>query len=40
MLGGVALIGLEIFQAALAEIELLEEQSKTTWEEPLLFDIG
>lgn len=40
MLGGVTMNGLEIFQAALAEIELLEEQSKTTWEEPLLFDIG
>ncbi len=40
MLGGVTMNGLEIFQAALAEIELLEEQSKTTWEEPLLMDIG
>ena len=40
MLGGVTMNGAEIFQAALAEIELLEEQSRTTWEEPLLFDIG
>jgi hypothetical protein len=40
MLGGVTMNGAEIFQSALAEIERLEEQSKTTWEEPLLFDIG
>ena len=40
MLGGVTMNGAEIFQSALAEIELLEEQSKTTWEEPLLMDIG
>ena len=40
MLGGVTMNGADIFQSALAEIERLEEQSKTTWEEPLLFDIG
>ena len=40
MLGGVTMNGGAIFETALTEIEALEEQSKTTWEEPLLFDIG
>ena len=40
MLGGVTMNGGAIFETAMTEIEALEEQSKTTWEEPLLFDIG
>ena len=40
MLGGVTMNGGSIYEAAQQEIQLLEEQSKTTWEEPLLFDIG
>ena len=40
MLGGVTMNGETIFTQALEEINLLEEQSKTTWEEPLLFEIG
>ena len=40
MLGGVTMNGGAIYEAAQQEIQLLEEQSKTTWEEPLLFDIG
>jgi len=40
MLGGVTMNGGAIYEAALAEIEKLEEESKLTWEEPLLMDIG
>jgi hypothetical protein len=40
MLGGVTMNGEAIYTQANEEINLLEEQSKTTWEEPLLFDIG
>ena len=40
MLGGVTMNGETIYNEAKEEIALLEEQSKTTWEEPLLFDIG
>ena len=40
MLGGVTMNGGAIYEAAQQEIQLLEEQSKTTWEEPLLFSIG
>ena len=32
--------GVTLFRQALEEINLLEEQSRTTWEEPLLFEIG
>ena len=40
MLGGVTMNGETLFTQALEEINLLEEQSRTTWEEPLLFEIG
>ena len=40
MLGGVTMNGGAIFEAAMQEIQLLEEQSKTTWEEPIMMDIG
>ena len=40
MLGGVTMNGEMIYTQAQEEINVLEEQSKTTWEEPLLFDIG
>ena len=40
MLGGVTMNGGAIYEAALTEIEKLEEQSKTTWEEPIMMDIG
>ena len=40
MLGGVTMNGEAIYTQANEEVNLLEEQSKTTWEEPLLMDIG
>ncbi len=40
MLGGVTMNGETIYNEAKEEIQLLEEQSRNTWEEPLLFDIG
>jgi hypothetical protein len=40
MLGGVTMNGGAIYEAAQAEIQLLEEQSRTTWEEPIMMDIG
>ena len=40
MLGGVTMNGEQMFMQANEEINLLEEQSRTTWEEPLLFQIG
>ena len=40
MLGGVTMNGEQMWTQAQEEINLLEEQSKTTWEEPLLFEIG
>jgi hypothetical protein len=40
MLGGVTMNGETIYSEAKQDIENLEEESKLTWEEPLLFDIG
>ena len=40
MLGGVTMNGEQIWTQAQEEINLLEEQSRTTWEEPLMFQIG
>ena len=40
MLGGVTMNGEMLFSQAQEEINLLEEQSRTTWEEPLMMDIG
>ena len=40
MLGGVTMNGEVIYNEAKEEIERLEEESKLTWEEPLLMDIG
>jgi hypothetical protein len=40
MLGGVTMNGDTIYNEAKDEIIRLEEESKLTWEEPLLFDIG
>ena len=40
MLGGVTMNGEQMWTQAQEEINLLEEQSRTTWEEPLLFEIG
>ena len=40
MLGGVTMNGDTLYSQAQEEIVNLEAESKTTWEEPLLFDIG
>jgi hypothetical protein len=40
MLGGVTMNGETIYSQAQEEINKLEDESKTTWEEPLLMDIG
>ena len=40
MLGGVTMNGEQIWSQANEEVFKLEEESRTTWEEPLLFDIG
>ena len=40
MLGGVTMNGETIWSQANEEVFRLEEESRTTWEEPLLFDIG
>ena len=40
MLGGVTMNGETIYTEAIRELELLEEQSRTTWEEPIMFSIG
>ena len=40
MLGGVTMNGAEIFGQAQEEINKLEDESKTTWEEPIMFSIG
>ena len=40
MLGGVTMNGDTLYSQANEEVFKLEEESKTTWEEPLLFDIG
>ena len=40
MLGGVTMNGEQIFSQANEEVFKLEEESRTTWAEPLLFDIG
>ena len=40
MLGGVTMNGETIYTQAQEEINKLEDESKTTWEEPLLMDIG
>ena len=40
MLGGVTMNGEAIYSQAQEEINKLEDESKTTWEEPLLMDIG
>jgi hypothetical protein len=40
MLGGVTMNGEQIWSQANEEVFKLEEESRTTWAEPLLFDIG
>ena len=40
MLGGVTMNGETLYSQAQEEINFLEDESKTTWEEPLLMDIG
>ena len=40
MLGGVTMNGEQIFSQANDEVFKLEEEARTTWAEPLLFDIG
>ena len=40
MLGGVTMNGETIYTQAQEEINFLEDESKTTWEEPLLMDVG
>ena len=40
MFGGVTMNGETIYTEAIRELELLEEQSRTTWEEPIMFSIG
>ena len=40
MLGGVSMNGEQIFSQANEEVFKLEEEARTTWAEPLLFDIG
>ena len=40
MLGGVTMNGEAIYSQAQEEINFLEDESKTTWEEPLMMDIG
>ena len=40
MLGGVTMNGEQIFSQANEEVFKLEEEARTTWAEPLLFDIG
>ena len=40
MLGGVTMNGEQIWSQANEEVFRLEEESRTTWAEPLLFDIG
>ena len=40
MLGGVTMNGEQIWSQANEEVFKLEEESRTTWEEPLLLDIG
>ena len=39
-LGGVTVNGELIYNEAKEEIQRLEEESRTTWEEPLMFDVG
>ena len=40
MLGGVSMNGETIYNEAKETIQKLEDESRTTWEEPLHFDIG
>ena len=40
MLGGVTMNGEALYSQAQEEINFLEDESKTTWEEPLMMDIG